>query len=155
MIYVLIGPFWIWIGAQMLYGVIRWYDDPEVFILVAVGVAVMGSYLLYSGVSQLLELAWQLFGREEFEIVSGRLIYRRPLGPWKRAREYDLSRVRNLRDTSLKEGLEGFLSNSRAPGSIAFDYGAETCWIASGFSARETREVLDWLREGSGDSAQR
>ena len=88
---------------------------------------------------------WMIIGVEYVVLREETLLIRREFGGFDRSKEYDLSRIVNLRvESGDRRRALHFLGVGSGP--IAFDYGSKTVRFGTGVHEIEAREIVEKLR---------
>jgi hypothetical protein len=99
------------------------------------------------GASTIISWLWMAFGREIVALRPGELSIRREVLGLGLRKEFDLTRVRNLRvSESSNEGSAGGRSWNFGGGLVAFDYGAKTFRFGGAIDEAEASQVVADLR---------
>jgi len=96
-------------------------------------------------------IAMQIAGAETIAVTGGDLEIRSGAGPFVRTWRYRGATIRNLQSAAAMSDLFNMRS-AQMPfwvrprsGSVRFDYGAETIFLANGIDQPEGREIAAWL----------
>lgn len=143
-----------WFGSALLSGwLLSWGGGKAVLLHLQEPVTALW-FILWMLVlaSSTVFLAGQLAGADIIRIHQNELSITRRAGPFVRTWCYSTRLIGNLRiDTSRWTG-EDTDGNQYMPytkqqwGSVRFDYGAETIYLAPHVDAPEASQIADWLR---------
>lgn len=96
----------------------------------------------------------QLGGAETIRVVGGDLEHGFTIGPIRRVRRYRGSQIVGLRAADpggwfeswfMRQGSHPLLSRLRR-GSVKFDYGAQTIYLAPDVDESEGKQIVEWLK---------
>lgn len=108
----------------------------EIFLLAWLGAwTVGGAFAIYLWL-------WNLMGRQIITMHGHTLTTRRDLGGYGFEKEYDLTRVRDLRANAMGDYSASLQFFGLGGGLVAFDYGAKTYRLGAGLDEADAKLVV-------------
>ena len=105
------------------------------------------SVWLMTGAIQLYTILWCLAGREVIHITYKFIRSCRQVFGLGRPQEYLIDNLSDLRISPIKNSRWNIESLWRTDGSIAFDYGAETCHFGSELTEADATRIVDTIKQ--------